>query len=156
MRKGVNQVLGATRLPSRALSDFLGFQHLNLYFRKRGGLSALPVSLYVLPLAATPPTKDSSIGVPMITAIVLIKAQPQRIAECATKLAGIDGVSQVYSVSGEWDLVAMIEVAEHEAIARIVTEHVTVVPGIKSTHTLTSFRAYSKKDLEQAWDIGLE
>ena len=92
----------------------------------------------------------------MITAIVLIKAQPQRIAECAMKLAGIEGVSQVYSVSGEWDLVAMIEVAEHEAIARIVTEQVTVVPGIKSTQTLTSFRAYSKKDLEQAWDIGLE
>jgi DNA-binding Lrp family transcriptional regulator len=91
----------------------------------------------------------------MITAIVLIKAEPQRIAECATKLAGIEGISQVYSVSGEWDLVAMVEVAEHEAIARIVTEEVTVVPGIKSTHTLTAFRAYSKKDLEQAWDIGL-
>ena len=55
----------------------------------------------------------------MITAIVLIKATPQRIAECATKLAGIEGVSQVYSVSGEWDLVAMIEVAQHEAVARI-------------------------------------
>jgi DNA-binding Lrp family transcriptional regulator len=93
---------------------------------------------------------------PMITAIVLIKAEPQRIAECATRLAGIEGVSQVYSVSGEWDLVAMVEVAEHEAIARIVTEEVTVVPGIRSTHTLTAFRAYSKKDLEQAWDIGLE
>jgi DNA-binding Lrp family transcriptional regulator len=106
--------------------------------------------------AAAPPTKDSNIGTLMITAIVLIKAEPQRIAECATKLAGIDGVSQVYSVSGEWDLVAMVEVAEHEAIARIVTEEVTVVPGIKSTHTLTAFRAYSKKDLEQAWDIGIE
>jgi DNA-binding Lrp family transcriptional regulator len=92
----------------------------------------------------------------MITAIVLIKAEPQRIAECATKLEGIEGVSQVYSVSGEWDLVAMVEVAEHEAIARIVTEEVTVVPGIRSKHTLTAFRAYSKKDLEQAWDIGIE
>jgi DNA-binding Lrp family transcriptional regulator len=119
-------------------------------------VSAAPVSLYVSPLAAAPLTKDSSIGVPMITAIVLIKAEPQQIAKCATKLAGIDGVSQVYSVSGEWDLVAMIEVSDHEAFARIVTEEVTVVPGIKSTHTLTAFRAYSKKDLEQAWDIGLE
>ena len=95
-------------------------------------------------------------GALLITAIVLIKAEPQRIAECATKLAGIDGISQVYSVSGEWDLVAMVEVAEHEEIARIVTEGITVVPGIKSTQTLTAFRAYSKKDLEQAWDIGLE
>jgi len=100
--------------------------------------------------------KSMQPGAPLITAIVLIKAEPQLIAQCATKLAGIDGVSQVYSVSGEWDLVAMGEVAEHEAIARIVTEEVTVVPGIKSTHTLTAFRAYSKKDLEQAWDIGIE
>ncbi len=96
------------------------------------------------------------LSAPMITAIVLIKAEPQRIAACATKLAGIEGVSQVYSVSGEWDLVAMIEVAVHEDVARIVTEHITVVPGLRSTHTLTSFRAYSKKDLEQAWDIGIE
>ena len=95
-------------------------------------------------------------GALLITAIVLIKAEPQKIAQAATRLAGIEGVSQVYSVSGEWDLVAMLEVAEHEAIARIVTEQVTVVPGIRSTHTLTAFRAYSKKDLEQAWDIGLE
>ena len=92
----------------------------------------------------------------MITAIVLIKAEPQKIAQCATKIAGIEGVSQVYSVSGEWDLVAMLEVAEHETIAHIVTEEITVVPGIKSTQTLTAFRAYSKKELEQAWDIGLE
>jgi DNA-binding Lrp family transcriptional regulator len=95
-------------------------------------------------------------GAYLITAIVLIKAEPQRIAQAATRLAGIEGISQVFSVSGEWDLVAMLEVAEHEAIARIVTEEVTVVPGIRSTHTLTAFRAYSKKDLEQAWDIGLE
>ena len=156
MRKGVNQILGATRLSGSALSDFLRFQHPKPLFCNVAECLPRRYRYMSCPLAATPPTKDSSIGVPMITAIVLIKAEPQRIAECATKLAGIDGVSQVYSVSGEWDLVAMIEVAEHEAIARIVTGEVTVVPGIKSTHTLTSFRAYSKKDLEQAWDIGLE
>jgi DNA-binding Lrp family transcriptional regulator len=92
----------------------------------------------------------------MITAIVLIKAEPRLIPQCATRLAGIEGVSQVYSVSGEWDLVAMIEVADYEAVASVVTEHITQVPGLKSTQTLTAFRAYSKKDLEQAWDIGLE
>jgi len=92
----------------------------------------------------------------MITAIVLIKAEPRLIPQCATRLAGIEGVSQVFSVSGEWDLVAMIEVADYEAVASVVTEHITQVPGLKSTQTLTAFRAYSKKDLEQAWDIGLE
>jgi len=137
---------------------------------KRGGASVTPISLYQQPpeiaaLAASPLTKDTvrrpagsgwRPGASLITAIVLIKAEPQKIAQCATKIAGIEGVSQVFSVSGEWDLVAMLEVAEHEAIARIVTEEITVVPGIKSTQTLTAFRAYSKKDLEQAWDIGLE
>ena len=72
------------------------------------------------------------------------------------ELAGIEGVSQVYSVSGEWDLVAIIEVTDYEGVATVVTEHMTQVPGLRSTQTLTAFRAYSKKDLEQAWDIGLE
>ncbi len=92
----------------------------------------------------------------MITAIVLIKAEPKSIPQCASRLAGIEGVSTVYSVSGEWDLVAIVEVTDYESVARVVTEHVTTVPGLRSTQTLTAFRAYSKKDLEQAWDIGLE
>jgi DNA-binding Lrp family transcriptional regulator len=92
----------------------------------------------------------------MITAIVLIKAEPNAIKSCATRLAGIEGVSTVYSVSGEWDLVAMIEVTDYEGVATVVTEHISTLAGIKSTQTLTAFRAYSKKDLEQAWDIGLE
>ena len=92
----------------------------------------------------------------MITTIVLIKADPKRIPEAAMKLAGIEGVQEVYSVSGEWDLVAIVEVTDYEAVASVVTEHITMVPGLRSTQTLTAFRAYSKKDLEQAWDIGLE
>jgi DNA-binding Lrp family transcriptional regulator len=92
----------------------------------------------------------------MITAIVLIKAEPRSIQECGTKLAGLEGVAHVYSVSGEWDLVAIVEVTDYEGVATVVTEQITTVPGIRSTQTLTAFRAYSKKDLEQAWDIGLE
>jgi DNA-binding Lrp family transcriptional regulator len=92
----------------------------------------------------------------MITAIVLVKADPKKIPESAARLAGIDGVSRVYSVSGEWDLVALVEVTDYEAVASIVTEKFPEVPGIVRTQTLTAFRAYSKQDLEQAWDIGLE
>lgn len=92
----------------------------------------------------------------MITAIVLIKAEPQLITGCAERLAGIEGVSRVYSVSGGWDLVAIIEVTDYEAIARIVTEEISTVPGLQLTNTLTAFRTYSKQDLEQAWDIGIE
>jgi DNA-binding Lrp family transcriptional regulator len=72
------------------------------------------------------------------------------------RLAGIDGVAEVYSVSGEWDLVAIVRVPEYDRIAQIVTEEFTRVPGVERTQTLTAFRAYSKKDLEQAWDIGVE
>jgi DNA-binding Lrp family transcriptional regulator len=59
-------------------------------------------------------------------------------------------------VSGEWDLVAIVRVPEYDQIARVVTEQFTKVPGIERTQTLTAFRAYSKKDLQQAWDIGVE
>jgi DNA-binding Lrp family transcriptional regulator len=92
----------------------------------------------------------------MISAIVLVKADPKRIPQCATKLAGIEGVSRVYSVSGEWDLVALLEVVDFEAVARIVTEAFAGVPGVERTQTLTAFRVYSKGDLEQAWDIGVD
>ena len=92
----------------------------------------------------------------MITTIVLIRAEPKAIPRVAMKLAGIEGVTEVYSVSGEWDLVAIVKVPEYEQIARVVTEVFPTVQGIVRTQTLTAFRAYSAKDLEQAWDIGLE
>ena len=92
----------------------------------------------------------------MITTIVLIQAEPRLIPKCAVALAGIEGVTDVYSVSGEWDLVVLVKVSEYEEIARIVTEKFPVVPGIVKTTTLTAFRAYSKADLEQAWDMGID
>jgi DNA-binding Lrp family transcriptional regulator len=92
----------------------------------------------------------------VITTIVLIKAHPKHIPETAVQIAGIDGVQEVYSVSGEWDLVAIVRVSEYEQIAQVVTERFPAVPGIERTQTLTAFRAYSRKDLEQAWDIGVE
>ncbi|MEO7359190.1 MAG: Lrp/AsnC ligand binding domain-containing protein [Gemmatimonadaceae bacterium] len=92
----------------------------------------------------------------MITTIVLIQADPKTIPQCASALAGIDGVSEVYSVSGAWDLVAILRVPDLDRIAEVVTEEFVKVPGIVRTQTLTAFRAYSKNDLEQAWDIGVE
>jgi DNA-binding Lrp family transcriptional regulator len=68
------------------------------------------------------------------------------------KLAGIDGVSEVYSVSGEWDLVAMVRVSEYERIAQVVTEEFAKVPGVDRTQTLTAFRAYSKADIEGGFE----
>lgn len=90
----------------------------------------------------------------MITTIVLCRVDPSRIPQAAKVLAGIDGVSEVYSVSGDWDLVAIVRVPEYEQIAKVVTETFPTVPGLQRTQTLTAFRAYSKKDTQQAWDIG--
>jgi DNA-binding Lrp family transcriptional regulator len=92
----------------------------------------------------------------VITTIVLVRAEPRLIPQVATRLAGIDGVDEVYSVSGDWDLVAIVRVPEYEQIARVVTESFPTIEGLERTMTLTAFRAYSKKDLEQAWDIGVE
>jgi DNA-binding Lrp family transcriptional regulator len=92
----------------------------------------------------------------VITTIVLCRVEPSLIPKAAHALAGITGVDEVYSVSGEWDLVAIVRVAEYEDIARVVTETFPKVPGLQRTQTLTAFRAYSKKDLQQAWDIGVE
>jgi DNA-binding Lrp family transcriptional regulator len=92
----------------------------------------------------------------VITTIVLIRADPKTIPQVAQRIAGVEGVTDVYSVSGEWDLVAIVKVPEYDRIAQVVTEEFVKVPGIERTQTLTAFRAYSKKDLEQAWDIGVE
>ena len=92
----------------------------------------------------------------MITTIVLIRAEPASVPVTAQRLAEIDGVTEVYSVSGDWDLVAIVRVPHFDDIAKVVTEVFPTVPGIQRTQTLTAFRAYSKKDLQQAWDIGVE
>ena len=92
----------------------------------------------------------------VITTIVLIRVDPTLIPTAANMLAGVDGVTEVYSVSGDWDLVAIVRVPQYDQIARVVTEIFPTVPGIQRTQTLTAFRAYSKKDLQQAWDIGVE
>ena len=89
----------------------------------------------------------------MITTIVLCRIDPPQIPKAARTLAGIDGVAEVYSVSGEWDLVAIVRVPQYEDIARVVTETFPKVPGLRRTQTLTAFRAYSKNDTQQAWDI---
>jgi len=92
----------------------------------------------------------------MITTIVLVRAEPSLIPKCAVALAGIEGVTDVYSVSGDWDLVCIIKVEQYEDIAHVVTEEFPKVPGLQRTTTLTAFRQYSRQDLEQAFNIGVE
>ena len=89
----------------------------------------------------------------MVAAVVLIRAVPGDIPALARRIAGIEGVAEVYSVSGEYDLVAIVRVPEYERVAVVVTEEIAQITGIERTNTLTAFRVYSRKELEEAWDM---
>ncbi|WP_298134397.1 Lrp/AsnC ligand binding domain-containing protein [Micropruina sp.] len=92
----------------------------------------------------------------MITAIVFIHAEVARIPDVATQIAGLEGVSEVYSVTGEIDLIALIRVRSVDQVSEVVTERLNRVPGVVDTVTHIAFRAYSSHDLEAAFSLGAE
>ena len=92
----------------------------------------------------------------MVTAIVFIKAEVARIPEIAEAVADLRGVSEVYSVTGTIDLIALVRVASHDQVADVVADQLNKVDGILSTETHIAFRAYSSHDLEAAFSIGTD
>lgn len=92
----------------------------------------------------------------MITAIVLINAEVDQIPEVAQAIADLDGVSEVYSVTGDADLVAMVRVTRHEDLATVIADRLNKMPGVLRTATHIAFRAYSRHDLEAAFSLGIE
>lgn len=90
----------------------------------------------------------------MITAIVLIDCATDAIPEVAEALADLPGVSEVYSVAGHVDLIAMVRVREFDEIAEVIAGRISKVPGVINTESHIAFRAYSRHDLEQAFAIG--
>ena len=92
----------------------------------------------------------------MITAIVHVSAEVSQIPEVATAIAAIDGVSEVYSVTGPIDLIVLVRVRDHDEIAAVIADKLNKVPGVVETETHIAFRAYSRHDLEAAFSIGLE
>src|SRR5690348_16130053 len=84
----------------------------------------------------------------MITAIVFVNANVDRIPEVAEAIAALDGVSEVYSVTGSIDLIAIIRVGSHDEIAAVVADRLNKVDGVRSTETHIAFRAYSRHDLD--------
>ena len=92
----------------------------------------------------------------MITAIVFIKAEVAQIPEVAQEIASITGVSEVYSVTGDIDLVALLRVRHHDDVAALVPDHINKVPGVLATETHIAFRTYSSHDLEAAFSLGAE
>ncbi|MBF4160551.1 Lrp/AsnC family transcriptional regulator [Nocardioides acrostichi] len=92
----------------------------------------------------------------MITAIVFVNADVARIPEVAESIAAIDGVSEVYSVTGAIDLIALVRVRHHDEVSSVVADRLNKVPGVTSTETHIAFRAYSRHDLESAFSLGLD
>jgi DNA-binding Lrp family transcriptional regulator len=92
----------------------------------------------------------------VLTAFVLITATPDRIADLGPEIAEVDGVSEVYSVTGDLDLVAIVRVRQHEELADVVTRHISSLDGITHTTTMIAFQAYSRHDLDSLWGIDIE
>ena len=92
----------------------------------------------------------------MITAIVLVAADVGRIPEVAAAIADLDGVSEVYSVTGRVDLIAMVRVREHDQLADVIADRLSKVDGVLATETHIAFRTYSRHDLEAAFALGLD
>jgi DNA-binding Lrp family transcriptional regulator len=90
----------------------------------------------------------------MTHAVVLIKAERQALATLGERLAGVDGVAEAYSVTGEWDFVAMLRVGEHDELADAVTRRLARLDGIADTYTMVAFQVFSRHDLEALFSVG--
>jgi len=91
----------------------------------------------------------------MITALVLLNVERSKVNMVAEVLADIEGITEVYSVAGRYDLAVIIRVKDNEQMAELVTNHMLKVEGILKSETLIAFRVHSRHDLESMFSIGL-
>lgn len=92
----------------------------------------------------------------MVTTIVLLNVQPREIDRVAQEILDVEGVTEVYSVAGRFDLVVVVRTRNTEELAEVVPSHLLKVEGITHSETLTAFRVYSRHDLERMFSVGLE
>jgi len=92
----------------------------------------------------------------MVSAVVLLKTAPGQINEIAEELSAMNGVTEVFSVGGRYDLVVIVRVVENHELAVLVTEEMLKVPGIVDSETLIAFRVFSRHDLERMFSIGMD
>ncbi len=90
----------------------------------------------------------------MTHAIVLIQADRSALATLGGELAGLEGVAEAYSVTGEWDFVALLRLREQEELATVVTGQISQLSGVVRTHTMVAFEVYSRHDLEALFSVG--
>lgn len=86
--------------------------------------------------------------------MVLVKASREALPRLGGILADVDGVAEAYSVTGEWDFVAIVRVPEHDRLAEVVTERLAALDGIERTYTMVAFEVFSEHDLEAMFSIG--
>lgn len=92
----------------------------------------------------------------MVSAIVLIKSEKSKTPELAQKIADMSGVSEVFSVTGRYDLVAIVKVKELDEISVVVSDLMRKQEGVQETETLIAFRAYSTQEMSAGFDLGLD
>lgn len=92
----------------------------------------------------------------MANAIVLINVENGKATEVALKVKEVKGVREVYSIAGDFDLVAIVEAADQEAFEDIIPGGIAKIPGVQRTHTLMAFRTYSKQEMTAAFDLGMD
>ena len=92
----------------------------------------------------------------MLTAIVLVRSTREGLNTLGPKLADIEGIAEVYTVTGDWDFVAIARVREHDDLAKVVTQHLAHLEGIERTQTMVAFQQFSAHDLEAMFGLGLE
>lgn len=90
----------------------------------------------------------------MTHAIVLIEAERDALSTLGGDLADLDGVAEAYSVTGQWDFVAIVRVPHHEDLAEVVTQQVGTLPGVARTQTMVAFAVFSRHDLESLFSLG--
>ena len=92
----------------------------------------------------------------MLTPFILGKSTREGLTRLGPELADVEGVAEVYTVTGEWDFVAIVRVREHDDLANVVTRHLTRLDGIERTQTMVAFQQFSAHDLEAMFGLGLE
>jgi len=92
----------------------------------------------------------------MLTAFLLVKSTREALTRLGPQLADVEGIAEVYTVTGEWDFVAIVRVREHDDLAKVVTQHLTVLEGIQRTETMVAFQQFSAHDLEAMFGLGIE
>lgn len=90
-----------------------------------------------------------------ITAFVMVQVEGRRTGEVGQRLAEIEHVAEVYSVTGQWDLIAILRLPGYEQLAEVVPDQIALLDGVRQTETTLAFRQWTRNDLDSAFDIGI-